>query len=188
MKIIIRRTLATALAAGGVLLSASAGYAQADGGLQPGLAAAFSGTAGGKAATDTAVLPNVWLHVPAGQPPTPFIDAAPFTVAWTGFVNLDLRAEYAFQAELNGSLKLEVNGEKVLEGEAGNGSTETSKLVRLNKGTNSIAVAFKGPGSLGLHANGRPLARISRRLVRYRLLAVVDRAFRRSGWGEADGP
>src|SRR5689334_19200802 len=84
-------------------------------------------------ASDVTTAPNVWLYVPSGQSPTPFLPAEKFTAAWNGFVSVDLRGDYMFQAELNGSLKLEINGQTVLETST-NGLSEPSKSVRLSKG------------------------------------------------------
>ena len=42
-------------------------------------------------ATVATVVPNLWLHVPAGQSPSPFVPAGRFTATFEGFVNIDLR-------------------------------------------------------------------------------------------------
>ncbi|MCI0748327.1 MAG: c-type cytochrome [Verrucomicrobia subdivision 3 bacterium] len=94
-------------------------------------------------AVDTTTLPNVALHVEAGKSPTPFVPDGPFTATWEGYLNADLRSEYAFAAELSGALKLEINGAVVLDGAAP--SIPLSKLVQLNKGPNKLKAAFKSP-------------------------------------------
>src|SRR5262245_14173785 len=81
--------------------------------LSSGLAVTFTSDDGGS--SDIAVFPNVWLFVENGKPPTPFLRSGKFTAVWHGFLQLELRAEYAFQAELNGDIRLEINGKVVLE-------------------------------------------------------------------------
>ncbi len=112
------------------------------------------------AATDTATAPNVWLHVAAGQPATPFIPAGPFAAEWQGVVNADLRGDYAFEAELNGAVKVELNGAIVLEGAGKNGVTPRSKTIRLSKGANAFKVIFTSPAQgdayLRLHWSDKP--------------------------------
>ncbi len=122
----------------------------------PGLAVTFkSGTI-----TDTDTTPNVWLYVAAGQPATPFVPAGPFTAEWRGVVNADLRGDYAFEAELNGAVKVELNDALVLEGAAKNGVTPRSKTIRLSKGANALKVTFTSPAQgdayLRLHWSDKP--------------------------------
>ncbi|PYK97141.1 MAG: hypothetical protein DME19_17305 [Verrucomicrobia bacterium] len=113
---------------------------------EPGLAVAFTALDGDKAkATDVTVLPNVRLYVPAGKPPTPFLSAGKFSAEWAGFVSSEIRDNYTFQAELNGDLKLEINGAAVLEASAHETNTAPSKPVRLNKGTNAFRLYFTSP-------------------------------------------
>ncbi len=111
-------------------------------------------------ASDTATVPNVWLYVQAGQPATPFVPTGPFTAEWQGIVNADLRGDYAFEAELNGAVKVEVNGVVVLEGATKNGVTPRSKAVRLSKGANALKVTFTNPPQgdayLRLHWTDKP--------------------------------
>ena len=57
--------------------------AHAAGKPEPGLAVAFSALAGDTVkATDVTVLPNVWLYVPDGRAPTPFLPAGKFFAEW----------------------------------------------------------------------------------------------------------
>src|SRR5438477_8361043 len=47
---------------------------------EPGFTVTFAALDGKKAtATDVTVSPNVWLYVPAGQPPTPFLSGGRFS-------------------------------------------------------------------------------------------------------------
>ncbi|SVB29959.1 uncharacterized protein METZ01_LOCUS182813, partial [marine metagenome] len=85
-------------------VSASAVFAQ-DSELQPGLAITYqSGDA-----TALAVVPNLWLHVPAGRSPSPFLPGGRFTAIIEGSVKIDLRGDYSFQVTGKGGVKLEVN-------------------------------------------------------------------------------
>jgi len=95
--------------------------------------------------SDVAVLPNVQLFVPAGKPPTPFLPGGKFSADWAGFISSEIRDNYTFQADLNGDLKLEINGAVVWEAGAKGTHTGPGKPVRLNKGTNSFKVHFTSP-------------------------------------------
>jgi mono/diheme cytochrome c family protein len=97
--------------------------------------------------SDTALAQNVWLFAANGQPVTPFLNPGKFTSTWEGFISVDLRDNYTFKAELNGTVKLEVNTNVVLEATVANGTTDVSKRVRLNKGLNSIKVTYTAPDS-----------------------------------------
>ena len=121
----------------------TAGLALGQGAAAPGLAVHFSQS---NSAKDVASAANVALFVPVGQAATPFLKPGKFTAEWRGFLGVDLRGDYAFQAELNGALKLEINGTVVLEASAASGATELSKTVRLGKGATNVLVAtFTSP-------------------------------------------
>ena len=107
-----------------------------------GLSVRFSGVGD---AADVASAPNVWLYVLDKQPPTPFLSAGKFTAVWTGFISADLRGDYSFQAELNGAVKIEINGQPVLEAVGTNSTSELTKPIRLNKGTNAFVATFNSP-------------------------------------------
>ena len=108
-----------------------------------GLSATFK-TAGG---SDVTATPNVSLFVSAGQPATPFLAPDKFTTVWNGFIAVDLRGDYSFQAEMNGTIKVEVNGQTILDLTT-NGTSELSKSIRLGKGgTNTLTVTFTSPSS-----------------------------------------
>ena len=96
--------------------------------------------------TDLATAPNVALFVEAGKPVTPFLAPGNFTAVWEGALNADLRSDYAFQATLNGSLKLEINGAVALDVSGTGGSSPVSKSVTLNKGANVLKATFTAPG------------------------------------------
>lgn len=109
----------------------------------PGLMVTFTREQGNE--TDTTTNANVGLYVPAGNPPTPFLAGGKFAVTWEGFVSVDLRDSYTFQAELNGSLKLAINGDVVLDATSDGPATDRSKRVRLNKGSNALQIHYRSP-------------------------------------------
>jgi len=108
----------------------------------PGLSVRYSGSQG---VSDVTTAPNVWLYVPSGQPPTPFLPEGKFTAVWTGYISADLRGDFSFQAELNGTLKLEINGETALDATGTNSTSGLGKSIRLNKGTNAFVATFTSP-------------------------------------------
>jgi mono/diheme cytochrome c family protein len=113
---------------------------------EPGLVVTFAALEGDKAkASDLAVLPNVWIYVGAGKPPTPFLPGGKFSAVWTGFISSELRDNYSFKAELNGEAKLEINGAVALEVSGKGAPSEAGKPVRLNKGTNAFKLTFTSP-------------------------------------------
>lgn len=105
--------------------------------LQPGVTLSF--TVGGQ--TDTRAARLVALHVPAGQPATPFLPAGPFKARWDASILSELRAEFSFAADVQGSVKVTLNGVVILEGSA---RVETPP-VKLQKGANPITVEFTSP-------------------------------------------
>lgn len=114
--------------------------------LEPGVAVTFTARDGATpAVTDVVVLPHAALYVPAGQSPTPFLPAGKFDAEWSGFISVELRDNFTFQAEMNGGMKLEINGTVVLEASGSNTNTPTSKPIRLNKGTNAFTLRFVSP-------------------------------------------
>ena len=107
----------------------------------PGLIVTFKSSDG--KITDTIVLPNFAIYVETGKPPTPFIREGKFTAAWEGNIVADLRSEFMFAAELNGTLKFEINGSPVLEGSGP--KIPLSKPIQLNKGPNKLRATFASP-------------------------------------------
>src|SRR5579859_6194905 len=110
---------------------------------EPGLIVVYAASDGGKA-TDTAVVSNVWLYVPAGKSPTPFLPGGKFSADWEGLITMDKQANYTFQAELNGGLKVEINGQVALESST-NGATDLGNPVVLDRGANILKVHFTSP-------------------------------------------
>ena len=104
---------------------------------RPGLTLTF--TTGGKSDARAARL--VALEVPAGQPATPFLPAGPFTATWGAEILSDMRGEYSFAAEVQGTVKVSLNGAVIFEGSA----RVESNPVKLQKGANKLAVEFTSP-------------------------------------------
>jgi cytochrome c551/c552 len=110
----------------------------------PATGLALTLSAGGK--TDTRPARLVALHVPAGQPVSPFLAAGPFTATWSGNIDRPLRSDFTFSADVTGSFKLSVNDVVVLE-TAGDATAEKlSKKIRLKKGANKIVAEFASDG------------------------------------------
>lgn len=110
---------------------------------EAGLAVRFA--AEGAKLSDTMVAPNVWLFVEAGKSPTPFLPGGRFTAVWEGAISAELRGNYSFQADLNGGLKVEINGAVALEAAGTGGATPLSKPIQLNKGANAFKATFVSP-------------------------------------------
>ena len=111
--------------------------------LLDGLAVTFKSQNGGQA--DTTVRPHFMLYVPLGQAPTPFVAPGAFTAEWEGVIQLDLRDRFVFQAELNGSFKLELNGAVVLEATSDGGTTDPTRRIRLNSRSNTLKATYTSP-------------------------------------------
>jgi cbb3-type cytochrome oxidase cytochrome c subunit len=108
---------------------------------EPGLAVTFT-VGESKSITRSG---SVRLLVEPGQAPTPFLRGGKFTAVWEGAINADLRGNHSFQAELNGTLKVEINGAVVLEASSTGGASPLSKPVQLNKGPNPFKATFTAP-------------------------------------------
>ena len=92
------------------------------------------------------ITPNIWLYVPEGKPPSPFVPSGRFTATFEGFVNIDLRGDYSFHATGKGGVKLEVNNAVLLDLKGiGGVARAKTKAVRLNKGANAIKVTYSSP-------------------------------------------
>jgi len=83
---------------------------------------------------------NIVLHVPSGGTPSPFLPSGPFVAEWSGWLNLDLRADFQFQAQHAGAFSLEINGSTLFDTPQSTHLTDWSRPVRLKKGTNSVRV------------------------------------------------
>ena len=79
------------------------------------------------------------LHVPAGQPATPWIPVGAFKARWEGSIDAPVRGVFSLWAETSGKFRLSVNGQPALEG-AG------TKSVQLNKGPNAVVAEFESDG------------------------------------------
>jgi mono/diheme cytochrome c family protein len=110
--------------------------------VQPGVTLTFTPARGEATSSDTIIAPNVWLHVAQGHAPTPFLAPGPYTAIWHGYLSVELRSIYAFQAEANGALRVEVNAREVLNMTGEGEMSEPGVRVRLNKGTNAVRVFY----------------------------------------------
>jgi mono/diheme cytochrome c family protein len=84
------------------------------------------------------------LSVPAGQAPTPFLEAGKFEAEWKGSIELKERKRLCFSFEGNGKAVLTVAGEEVLAEEGTLGAAKTKRL-RLNPGLHEIRVSYGSP-------------------------------------------
>ena len=82
----------------------------------------------------------VALHVPAGQPVSPFLPAGPFKARWEGVIVSALRADVRFHATVVGEFTCTVNGKPVF-------ADGKSMPVTLNQGDNPIVVEYTSPAS-----------------------------------------
>src|SRR5205085_7756938 len=78
--------------------------------------------------------------------PSPCLPPGKFTAVYEGVISAELRGDFFFEADLAGSLKLQINGATVLEATGESGATSPmSKSVQLNKGPNKIKGTFISP-------------------------------------------
>ena len=94
---------------------------------------------------DIGTAPNISLFVEEGKPPSPFVPPGKFTATWEGSVSAELRSEFSFQAELNGQLKLDINGNTVYEANGAGAAAPLSKPIQLNKGANALRAVYSSP-------------------------------------------
>lgn len=94
------------------------------------------------------------LAIPAGQPPTPFMQAAKFEVEWTGNIQLKERRRVYFSFEGEGEASLSIGGKEVLS-EKGKLGAGKSKRLRLNPGAQEFSLKYTssedGAGSFRLY-------------------------------------
>lgn len=125
-------------------------YAAPIDGIEPGLAVEFE-QAGKK---DRLVLPHPAIYVETNQAPGLFLEPRPFTAEFSGWISVELRAQYTFTAEGTSALELLINGKEVLAVANGTAAPQLSKPVRLNKGTNSFRLRLhpvtNGPAAFRL--------------------------------------
>ncbi len=96
--------------------------------------------------TDAETVPNVALFVASGASPSPFLPPGKFSAIFEGTLSAELRGEYFFQVDINGAVKLEINGVAALEFTSETGATSPcSKAVQLKKGANQLKAIFSSP-------------------------------------------
>ena len=99
----------------------------------------------GKNNTDTRSVRMVAIYVQDGTPPTPFLPAGPFRATWSGDLSVSIRDEYTFSADGNGAVKLELNGETVLDASGNDLSQTNGKAIKLKKGKNHLVAHYESP-------------------------------------------
>lgn len=82
----------------------------------------------------------VALHVPAGEPVSPFIPAGPFKARWDGVIVSALRTEVRLHATATGAFTCTVNGQPAF-------ADGKPLPVILNQGDNPIVVEYTSPSS-----------------------------------------
>jgi mono/diheme cytochrome c family protein len=87
------------------------------------------------------------LYVPAGTPSSTFTTPGPFTAKITGNLELRLRDELSFSLVGRGSIKLSINGQKILELSGDNWRHEPTQSITLNKGKNPLLIEYTSPES-----------------------------------------
>ena len=91
--------------------------------------------------TDARVERLVALHVPAGQPVSPFLPVGrPFTARWEGVIVSALRTEVRFHATAVGGYTCTINGKPAF-------ADGKSLPITLNQGDNAIVVEYTSPAS-----------------------------------------
>src|SRR6185436_10983725 len=65
-----------------------------------------------------------------------------FTATWEGNINADLRGDFAFQAELDGELKVEINGNAAYAASSTGSTAPLGKPVQLKKGANVFRAVY----------------------------------------------
>src|SRR2546423_1762587 len=110
----------------------------------PGLIATFAGK---NSPPDLRVLRLPALYVPANTPPSTFAPAGPFTATISGNLELRLRDELSFSLAGRGTIKLTINGQKLLELSGDNWRHEPTQTLTLNKGKNPILIEYTSPES-----------------------------------------
>ena len=141
------KSLSLALLAVGACLAASAPGAErtvqtpalAD--LPPAVKQGLTVTFTAAGQTDTRPARLIALYVPAGETPTPFLAAGPFTAKWEGEIDSELRAAYTFSVDTTGVVTATLNGAPLLDSRL----RIAPQPVHLQKGANKIVVEFQSP-------------------------------------------
>ncbi len=112
--------------------------------LQPGLTLRFyDGDA--KTPSDARRVRMPTLHVPAGDPPTPFLAAKPFRAEFVGHLKAKFKGEQTFRVVGNGAVALRVNGKELLAVALDDQKPEATATVDLVKGYNLLQLDVRSP-------------------------------------------
>ena len=112
----------------------------------PGLIQSFS-LPDDYAAIDTRSARLPALFVPAGESPTPFVEAGRFRCRWRGFIQADLNEDTAFEADGAGSVMLRINNQVLLDTPGGKLVGVRGQTVKLRQGLNQFELEYKSPAS-----------------------------------------
>jgi mono/diheme cytochrome c family protein len=96
---------------------------------------------------DSLVVPNLALFSQKNRAPTAFLQPGAFHAELSGFLSVDLRAQYTFRAIARGTVELLINGAPVLNFTGIGDLSAPSKPIRLNRGTNSVLVRLTSADS-----------------------------------------
>jgi cytochrome c2 len=85
------------------------------------------------------------LFVPAGSPPSSFLPAGSFRAMFEGYLEAELRDDFAFSLEGRGTAALSIDGKPVLEAKGEDLSKAPPATVELRQGRNRISLDYRSP-------------------------------------------
>jgi mono/diheme cytochrome c family protein len=111
--------------------------------LSPGLAVKYNQGS----ETDWGVVPYPALHVPRQKAPSLLAEPGRFKAEFSGWISVDLRAQYRFSLDWTGNVELFINDKQVLNCSdiSAAPGLRNSLPIRLNKGTNAILLRYTSP-------------------------------------------
>ena len=112
----------------------------------PGLLQCFSPADKAKGA-DCRIARLVALHSPAGNTPSPFLDAEPLEVEWRGFLDIDLADDFTFTIEGRGRFTLTLAGKKIIDSAGEDLSKEKPVTVELENGKIPLLATYSAPAA-----------------------------------------
>ena len=112
----------------------------------PGLLQCFSPADKAKGA-DCRIARLVALHSPAGNTPSPFLDAEPLEVEWHGFLDIDLADDFTFTIEGRGRFTLTLAGKKIIDSAGEDLSKEKPVTVELENGKIPLLATYSAPAA-----------------------------------------
>ena len=113
--------------------------------LRPGLLARFRQNDAGGERNDARQVRLPTLYVAAGTAPTALLSPGAFHATFEGYLRTKLKGDYGFRFEGQGSVRLKVNGEKIIEGGPGDLAKVEPATVLLGKGYNYVVIEYDSP-------------------------------------------